>query len=91
MDGEKCSTCKSTYFGFPSCQGLFKSNLLGRSFLKVILFSECNWLVFNQSFPFLECQCNRDGSTTMECDTNGDCSCKDGYIGQKCDAFGKIF
>ena len=49
-----------------------------------------NWfIVFNQSYPILECQCNPDGSTTLECNDNGDCSCKDEYVGQKCD--GKIF
>ena len=48
------------------------------------------FIVFNQSYPILECQCNPDGSTTLECNDNGDCSCKDGYIGQKCDDSGKI-
>ena len=36
-----------------------------------------------------ECQCNKDGSTTLECDENGDCTCKDGYAGKKCDDIGK--
>ena len=41
--------------------------------------------------PILECKCNPDGSTTLECDSNGDCSCKNGFVGQKCDASGKTF
>ena len=31
-----------------------------------------------------ECKCNPDGSTTLECDDNGDCSCKEGFSGSKC-------
>ena len=31
-----------------------------------------------------ECNCNPDGSTTLQCDGNGDCTCKDGYSGSKC-------
>ena len=23
VDGDKCSKCKSTYYGFPSCKGMF--------------------------------------------------------------------
>ena len=34
----------------------------------------------------LECQCNQDGSASMNCDANGDCICKEGYTGKKCDA-----
>ena len=35
---------------------------------------------------FLECDCNPDGSTTLECNVlNGDCTCKEGFGGSKCD------
>ena len=35
---------------------------------------------------FSECKCNPDGSTTLECGKlNGDCSCKEGFTGLKCD------
>ena len=32
-----------------------------------------------------ECNCNPDGSITLECDSNGDCTCKGGFTGSKCD------
>ena len=32
-----------------------------------------------------ECQCNPDGSITLKCDSNGDCACKEGFSGNKCD------
>ena len=45
-----------------------------------------NSFLGNQSYSFIsECKCNPDGSTTTECDTNGDCKCKEGFIGSKCD------
>ena len=35
--------------------------------------------------PISECKCNPDGSTTLECGkNNGDCSCKEGFTGIKC-------
>ena len=54
--------------------------------LKIVL-----WLSENQSYPSIsDCKCNPDGSTTLECNENGDCDCKSGYAGQKCDPTGKI-
>ena len=35
---------------------------------------------------FSDCKCNPDGSKTLECDdVNGDCTCKEGFTGSKCD------
>ena len=33
-----------------------------------------------------ECKCNPNGSITLKCDSNGDCTCKDGFTGKACDA-----
>ena len=50
-----------------------------------------NMFLENQFYSFIsECQCNPDGSTTLECNGNGDCTCKDGYDGQKCYPSSKI-
>ena len=44
------------------------------------------WLSKNQSCPSIsDCNCNPGGSITLECNDNGDCACKNGYAGQKCD------
>ena len=34
---------------------------------------------------FSECKCNPDGSTTLECGAMGECTCKNGFSGNKCD------
>ena len=40
----------------------------------------------NSTYRFLECKCNVDGSATLECgNINGNCSCKEGFTGLKCD------
>ena len=36
-------------------------------------------------FLFLECKCNENGSDLLECGNNGECVCKDGFRGKKCD------
>ena len=36
-------------------------------------------------FSFSECKCNPEGSTALDCDNNGHCSCKEGFTGIKCD------
>ena len=42
--------------------------------------------VQDQSQQPEECQCNPDGSITLKCNSNGgyDCTCKDGFISNKC-------
>ena len=73
--GDKCDTCDETFFNYPSCQGLYKKLVFG--FLKINL-------------SFSDCKCNPDHAISLECYDNGDCTCKDGYAGQKCDLTGKI-
>ena len=68
--GSKCDECKPNYFDYPSCQGLSKQ----------LDFKNINLIPSYVS----ECNCNPDGSTTLQCDGNGDCTCKDGYSGSKC-------
>ena len=33
---------------------------------------------------FSACDCNEAGSSSTSCSSSGDCSCKTGYLGQKC-------
>ena len=35
---------------------------------------------------FFECNCDLEGSASLKCDVNGDCSCKKGFKGRKCDS-----
>ena len=35
-------------------------------------------------FSFPDCQCHPEGSIGLECDSKGDCSCREGYAGVKC-------
>ena len=32
-----------------------------------------------------ECKCNTDNSASLQCDANGNCTCKDGFGGEQCD------
>ena len=34
---------------------------------------------------FLDCECDINGSNGTYCDTDGNCTCKSGYTGKKCD------
>ena len=37
------------------------------------------------NFSIAECECNSDGSTSLDCDEDyGNCSCKEGFAGIKC-------
>ena len=45
----------------------------------------CQETFFNFPSCQEDCQCNPDGSTTLDCDNNGDCSCRVEYAGMKCD------
>ena len=44
--------------------------------------------MFSHSYYFFpsDCNCNKDGSIEMTCDDYGQCTCKDGYGGKKCDS-----
>ena len=43
-------------------------------------------MVYLKNPSISDCNCNPDGSTTLECGKlNGDCSCKEGFAGLKCD------
>ncbi|KAK3104987.1 hypothetical protein FSP39_014785 [Pinctada imbricata] len=54
-------------------------SVLGRSKLK----DTCSKLSVTSCVP---CECDKDGSTSLKCDVNGKCKCKDHYIGRRCDS-----
>ena len=67
--GSKCDVCEPNFFNYPSCQGLPQQE----HSKKYILFSVS------------ECNCNSNGSTTLQCDADGDCACIGGFDGKTCD------
>ena len=40
-----------------------------------------------EKLNFSACDCDESGSASISCSSNGDCSCRNGYSGQKCDCF----
>ena len=46
-----------------------------------------NIFFFNHVFKksFLDCSCSSPGSLSKECNENGNCNCKSGFKGAKCD------
>ena len=71
--GKKCEQCKLGFYGFPSCKGM-----------KYFMFSDDFKLTYGQSFKFLDCECNLEGSINSVCNNDGLCSCKDGIDGDRC-------
>ena len=68
---------------------IVKVSIVVRNYISNLTTSLNDMSCLSQNQPYLfisECQCNPDGSTTLECNNNGDCTCKDGYSGTKCDA-----
>ena len=46
-----------------------------------------SYILEHKLYSFIsDCKCNPDGSKTLECEKiYGDCSCKEGFAGLKCD------
>ena len=52
---------------------------------KVCSFQMCVLVQCFYGFYFsADCECDQDGSTKQQCDDNGKCTCKQGFIGDKC-------
>ncbi len=43
--------------------------------------------IYFRVHPYVDCKCDLEGSTGINCDYDGKCTCKNGYIiGDKCDS-----
>ena len=71
VGGMKCDACNENTFGYPNCKGM--STVICRTALYSVLFLN------------LDCNCNTDGSTSLQCKDDGTCDCKTNIDGQKCD------
>ena len=45
----------------------------------------------NNDICILECECNEEGSKTLQCSEDGKCNCKLGFDGDKCEICAKGF
>ena len=110
VTGIKCSECKSGHFNFPTCSGKFLI-YINHFFINPLFDQHYIFLWYNMSWKFvnclytifLACNCVDAGSSSISCNSSGDCFCKTGYYGQKCsdclpgyhksgtDCLGKIF
>ena len=75
IGGDKCENCTDGFFRFPSCQCTYCSLSFG---LK-------NEQKPYSSLKYLDCQCNENGSTSLNCDKAGKCDCKTNIGGDKCE------
>ena len=73
FSGTKCSTCDSTYYGYPNCYSKLYNNSYKSKYIDYCLLN-----------PFLACNCDIFGSSSTSCSSSGECNCKTGYTGQKC-------
>ena len=70
--GSKCIKCDTGYYGFPHCKGRFVFDNFNDSSTSLEI---CN---------ILACYCNKQGSTSTQCNIDGKCYCKSDIIGNKC-------
>ena len=54
------------------------------TFLLAQVFSKQICLVNFRLIRFLGCDCNPEGSESLQCDENGQCKCKAGFTGLQC-------
>ena len=40
---------------------------------------------FGIKYQFLDCGCDQSGSMSTDCDSTGECQCREGFEGDKCD------
>ena len=74
MSGMKCDACIANTYGFPTCKGMIEMKfLLSNDIIqKLILYS------------VKACECNADGSTSLQCKDDGNCECNKYITGAKC-------
>ena len=73
VTGRTCDQCIEDYYGFPNCTGIKYNSSRSKGLnIDIKIVSECG--------------CNGVGTTNVtSCDSEGVCSCKIGYTGDKCD------
>ena len=79
FSGQKCDKCALGYFGFPFC-------------ISIYTLSWPTYCPFRNltNMNISECNCNEAGSKSEDngiigCTVKGNCNCKEGYFGEKCD------
>ena len=78
VEGERCLKCKPNRFAFPNCIG--KNNEL-----KIYFQNHIRRYIFFQT----DCECDPNGSTSLQCQSDGKCDCKTGFFGKRCSSIFK--
>ena len=76
--GDKCDECQKGFYGYPECKGMdFPFSLIFPNY---------------KHKRFLECDCDSQGTIQDICVRhNGQCLCRDGFDGKKCEKCGEGF
>ena len=76
--GDKCNECEFGHHGFPNCTGKYSLKLdQHQGIMATFLCTE------TAKFRLGGCYCSTNG--TIKCDIYGNCICREGYTGTKCD------
>ena len=63
-----------------------QAQLLQLSIVSRYIKAEVKIQLLKHRYSVSDCQCDPNASTSLECDANGNCACKDGFSGKKCNA-----
>ena len=82
FEGKDCNTCSPLYYPINGKTIVNPTNGEGVDCQSMYHFQVCN-CSFDVIIPFLESSCDQDGA--MNCNTKGECLCKDGFEPPLCD------